>query len=244
MSPTLFNYYYYYYYYYYYLRITQQSGFWSRGFPKNTKRIKNNNKIKRRSNDTISILKSYAYCSGMSIHVLKWYARQCSSSDRLNWVLLFSDCNEWGNVFHNKDEWKKKLCEFWLYFWLAVIPVLCTGRLYFLFTLNRLFQRLCWALLSHAPAVSGSSQLFVGGRMPLPSCRNYRKPSLFCLTSYPGEISHSNLANPELYIDESVMGLRRWELALHTSSHLTPTEAWRRAVIPVLCMVRPYFRSL
>ena len=36
---------------------------------------------------------------------------------------------------------------------LAVIPVLCTGRPYFLFTLNQLFQSLCLALLSHATAV-------------------------------------------------------------------------------------------
>ena len=34
-----------------------------------------------------------------------------------------------------------------------MIPVLCTGRPYFLFTLNRLFQSLCLALLSHATAV-------------------------------------------------------------------------------------------
>ena len=36
---------------------------------------------------------------------------------------------------------------------LAVIPVLCTGRPYFLFTFNRLTQSLCLALLSHATAV-------------------------------------------------------------------------------------------
>ena len=36
---------------------------------------------------------------------------------------------------------------------LAVTPVLCTGRPSFLFTLNRLFQSLCLALLSHATAV-------------------------------------------------------------------------------------------
>ena len=59
---------------------------------------------------------------------------------------------------------------------LAMIPVLCTGRPYFLFTLIRLFQSLCLALLSNATAVSGSSHLFVGGRRPLSSCRNYRKP--------------------------------------------------------------------
>ena len=46
-----------------------------------TKRIKI--KIRRR-NGTNIVVKSYAYCSGMSIHVLKQYARQCSSGDRLN----------------------------------------------------------------------------------------------------------------------------------------------------------------
>ena len=40
-----------------------------------------------------------------------------------------------------------------LYIRLAVIPVLCTGRQYFLFTINRPFQSLCLALLSHATAV-------------------------------------------------------------------------------------------
>ena len=40
-----------------------------------------------------------------------------------------------------------------LYWLLAVIPVLCTGCPYFLFTLNRLFQSLCLALFSHATAV-------------------------------------------------------------------------------------------
>ena len=36
---------------------------------------------------------------------------------------------------------------------LAVIPVLRTGHLYFLLTVNQLFQSLCLALLSHAMAV-------------------------------------------------------------------------------------------
>ena len=51
------------------------------------------------------------------------------------------------------------------------------------------------------------------------------KAITFCLTSYPGEISHSNSANRELSNGISVMELRRREIALHTSSHLTPTEA-------------------
>ena len=40
-----------------------------------------------------------------------------------------------------------------IYKTLAVIPVLCTGCPYFLFTLNRLFLSLCLALLSNATAV-------------------------------------------------------------------------------------------
>ena len=45
------------------------------------------------------------------------------------------------------------LLELLLLLFLAVIPVLCTGCPYFLFTLNRLFQSLCLALLSHATTV-------------------------------------------------------------------------------------------
>ena len=60
-----------------------------------------------------------------------------------------------------------------------------------------------------------------------PSRRNYRKPWLFCFRSYPGEISHSNWPNRELSNDISDVVVRRRKVALHTISHLTPTEAWR-----------------
>ena len=60
-----------------------------------------------------------------------------------------------------------------------------------------------------------------------PLYRNYRKPWLFCLRSYPGEISHSNSPHRQLSNDLSDVVVRRRKVALHTSSHLTPTEAWR-----------------
>ena len=40
-----------------------------------------------------------------------------------------------------------------------------------------------------------------------PSRRNYRKPYLFCLRFYPGEISHSNSPNRELSNGARVMEL-------------------------------------
>ena len=54
--------------------------------------------------------------------------------------------------------------------------------------------------------------------------------TFFCLRSYPGEISHSNLANRELSNDVSLLEVLPRKVALHTSSHLTPIEAWRSAV--------------
>ena len=48
--------------------------------------------------------------------------------------------------------------------------------------------------------------------------------------SYPGEISHSNLANRELSNDVLLLEVLQRKVALHTSSHLTPIEAWRSAV--------------
>ena len=51
--------------------------------------------------------------------------------------------------------------------------------------------------------------------------------NFFCLRSYPGEISHSNSPNRELSNDLSDVVVRRRKVALHTISHLTPTEAWR-----------------
>ena len=41
-----------------------------------------------------------------------------------------------------------------------------------------------------------------------PSCRKYRKPKLFRLRSYPGEISHPNWATRDLSIDVSVLVVR------------------------------------
>ena len=54
--------------------------------------------------------------------------------------------------------------------------------------------------------------------------------NFFCLTSYPGDISQSDSANRELSNDVLAVVVRRLKIALHTSSHLTPTEAWRSAV--------------
>ena len=51
--------------------------------------------------------------------------------------------------------------------------------------------------------------------------------NFFCLRSYPGEISYSNSPNRGLSNDISDVVVRRRKVALHTSSHLTPTEAWR-----------------
>ena len=49
--------------------------------------------------------------------------------------------------------------------------------------------------------------------------------TFFCLGSYPGEISHSSLANQELSNDVRLLEVRPRKVALHTSSHLTPIEA-------------------
>ena len=51
------------------------------------------------------------------------------------------------------------------------------------------------------------------------------KAITFCLRYYPGEISHSNSAHRELSNDISDFVVRRRKDALHTISHLTPTEA-------------------
>ena len=61
-------------------------------------------------------------------------------------------------------------------------------------------------------------------------CRNYRKPKLFCRRSYPGEISHSKSAHWGLSNGVSDLVLRWRKIAVHTISHLMPTEAWRSAV--------------
>ena len=43
--------------------------------------------------------------------------------------------------------------------------------------------------------------------------------------TYPGEISHLNLAKRELSNDVSLLEVLPRKVALHTSSHLTPIEA-------------------
>ena len=51
--------------------------------------------------------------------------------------------------------------------------------------------------------------------------------NFFVVGFYPGEISHSNSPNRELSNDLSDVVVRRRKVALHISSHLMPTEAWR-----------------
>ena len=50
----------------------------------------------------------------------------------------------------------------------------------------------------------------------------------FGITSYPGEIAYFNSPNRELSNDLSDVVVQRRKVALHTSSHLTPNEAWWR----------------
>ena len=50
------------------------------------------------------------------------------------------------------------------------------------------------------------------------------------LAEFGCEIWHSNSANWELCNNVRLVKLHRRKVALHTSSHLTPIEAWRRAV--------------
>ena len=51
------------------------------------------------------------------------------------------------------------------------------------------------------------------------------KAITFCLRSCPGEISHSKSAKRELSNDVSLLEVLPRKVALHTTSHLTPTEA-------------------
>ena len=73
---------------------------------------------------------------------------------------------------------------------------------------------------------------FWGG--PTPVCSDglrtgtIESHNFFCLRSDPGEMSHSNSPNQELSNDLLDVVVQRRKVALHTSSHLTPTEAWRR----------------
>ena len=59
------------------------------------------------------------------------------------------------------------------------------------------------------------------------------KAITFFLRSNPGEISHPNSPNRELSTDLSDLEVRRRKVALHTISHLPPTEAWRNAFPPL-----------
>ena len=51
--------------------------------------------------------------------------------------------------------------------------------------------------------------------------------NFFGLRSYPDEISLSNSPNREFSNDLLDVVVRRRKVVLHTSSHFTPTEAWR-----------------
>ena len=55
------------------------------------------------------------------------------------------------------------------------------------------------------------------------------KAITFCFRSYHGEISHQKSPIWELSNDLSDVVVRQRKFALHTSSDLTPTEAWRSA---------------
>ena len=54
---------------------------------------------------------------------------------------------------------------------------------------------------------------------------HFRMLFFFSLTSYPGEIAYFNSPNRELSKDISDVVVRQREIALHTISHLMPTEA-------------------
>ena len=81
---------------------------------------------------------------------------------------------------------------------------------------------------SNCKEKSGSSHLFwvVPSRVAQTTfVPELLKAITFCLRSYPGKISHSNSPNLELSNDVSDVVVRGRKVALHTSSHLTPTEA-------------------
>ena len=62
------------------------------------------------------------------------------------------------------------------------------------------------------------------------SARIIESHNVFCLTSYPDEISHSNCR-----AFQRLLEVWRKKVALHTSSHLTPIEAWPKVVLlPIL----------
>ena len=75
---------------------------------------------------------------------------------------------------------------------------------------------------------SGSSHLFgvvVAQADQTAFVLELSKAVFFCFTSYPGEIAYLNSANRELSNDVRLVEVCRRKVALHTSSHLTPTEA-------------------
>ena len=82
---------------------------------------------------------------------------------------------------------------------------------------------------SSAARKSGSSHLFGVGPGEADKTALVQELSkaitFFCLRSYPGEISHSNSPNRELSNDVLLLEVLPRKVALHTISHLTPTEA-------------------
>ena len=115
---------------------------------------------------------------------------------------------------------KKKLKE--LHFYLLANPA---ETAYFSFLDQELSNDVCLVQVRRRKV---AVHTFLGwsqaGLLIQRSCRNYQKPLLFCLRSYPGEIVHSNSAYRELYNDVLDVVVRRRKVALHTCSHLTPTE--------------------
>ena len=60
----------------------------------------------------------------------------------------------------------------------------------------------------------------------------FKSNNFFSLTSCRAEIWYFSSANRELSINVLVAVVCRRKVALHTSSHLTPTEPWRNAFPP------------
>ena len=79
---------------------------------------------------------------------------------------------------------------------------------------------------------SGSSNLFgVGpGETDKTALVQELSKAITFYWSYPGKIAHSNSTNRELSNDMSLLEVLPRKVALHTSSHLTPNEAWQSAV--------------
>ena len=81
---------------------------------------------------------------------------------------------------------------------------------------------------------SGSSHLFLGwprrGWWDRLSAGLIKSHNFFVLGPILVKFSHSNSAKQELSNDVSYLEVRPRKVAFHTCSHLTPIEAWRRAV--------------